>query len=219
MSCYSCGSHEHFGLDCDQRSIDRAAGVTGTTFSMKNASLYVDVNSLHLAISLPPRHHQMGVRSRHQPPEQADVNDDTEFFGPRVPRDDGSRTQIRFTGNGLESGQYSATATSSGAANYQYTGNPPYQTHDQYTPEHFARGSLNHPPQGPHPPQQRGFSLGGQGFARGGGGNSYRPSQRPPPARGGSSSISIRGRGNSGGASVYQPMPSAAKKAWTQHRL
>lgn len=222
VSCYSCGSNRHYGLDCDLRSKYGQSGPTQTTFSWKNAEMYIDSNSPLLAISLSGVRHLSAPRNQYRPPEPTNTDVDTDFFRPRITRDEGSRRHIRFANNEFSRGQYFDNVVVSdrgGVApfpsyNHQVVG----RGDDHYAPDHRPKKRKPPPQQHGPNPQQRGP---GQGGSRGGrptsgpGSNNFaRGSQR---SRGGPPTIHLRGR-EVPRVDTYEPMPSAAKKAWSRYR-
>ncbi len=222
MSCYNCGSNLHYGAECKLKPSKNHHRSIAKTFSMENASQYIDESATDLAISLLASKYPQGPLRRREPKgkerDQEQSDDDPErFIRPKVARDDGQGSHIRI-GNGK--GRRSKRGKRSDEK-------PQEMAIDTYPPPPAAQGqgnSFNHSGERPPlPPQDASFSSyrhdprPRQDSYHPPHGDSWRPPlpAGPPPT---SQFPPKDTRPREQRLHLYQPMPSAGKNAWKKHR-
>lgn len=226
VSCYNCGSNLHFGLECQLQRVDGPIKSNWTSFSWENARRFIDYGSANVGISLlaPPQIKER-IRARQQPrPSELTKNDDdpVQFIRPSVIRDDGRASHIRF--DNLEFRRAPSPRT-------RDFGDRPVSPHyayggvrmDDRKSSSYRPGPANS--NGPGYPTYDGPRQGhGPVISRNQESNypSRRDSwQRPPPDHppAYNDQRSMQNRSRRDTQVIYQPMPSAADKAWKKRRL
>ncbi|KAI9882550.1 MAG: hypothetical protein M1823_005697 [Watsoniomyces obsoletus] len=216
MSCYNCGSNLHYGMECKLKLTKTHGRSIVKTFSMANASQYIDETSTGQAISLLASKYPQGPLRRREPngkdQEEWQSEDDPEgFIRPKVARDDGQGFQIRGKGRRNKREKRSDPK-------------PQETSIDTYPPPRSAHGpgsSFND--MGERSAQESSLSFrGNDGRSRQDsynpqhGGDSWRPPlpAGPPPT----GHFQQTREPRQGGHDRYQPMPSAGRNAWKKHR-
>ncbi|KAI9810426.1 MAG: hypothetical protein M1826_003616 [Phylliscum demangeonii] len=239
VSCFSCGSNKHYGMDCPLRSRRQTGRPQSTTFSRENACRYLKDGGLSLppppAIQPgPPVRKSIGQRkfSAANEPEE----DYVEFFQPKVTKSADRGRPKRYPRSRGKGRTASAAASGRGASAPQplpRRPNPPAKEHREPAVRTASSGRGSTLPRRPNlPPKEHReleFRVGKRqrSPAADEGSRSTRPvfqgdgwsppALEPPsfPRNGGGTRASSRGSAYL----TYRPMPSSARNAWAQHSL
>ncbi|OAX85052.1 hypothetical protein ACJ72_00582 [Emergomyces africanus] len=216
ISCSHCTSNRHLIGDCPTRNFP----MNSSSFSLKqyDPSMFSNLNTFPVSISGRGNSKQNNsgykirgnARGRSPSPESDGAFGRPDSWNPTINRSP-PRGHIRFSdgiGRGMnlddDTPRHQGSASGSRNANDYRRG---YRDRDQYLGRNTRQRSLS-PIR--HPIRQNNGASSWQPKGRGGGG-------------GGGGSHGHRGRGRGGrGASkreTYRPLPSAAQKAWDQHRF
>ena len=213
VSCFGCGSSQHYGMDCRYRSRSNPKRAAAATFSLKNAELFVnDSSSFAAALGLNPNANAGANASSGEI-----VGDYADFIRPKVMRNGGEGSQIRFGNNSFNNSpafHAQSSATSQGAPYRPSYGPISYNQADAYRPDY---GASNRPLSTQH---ESPYPVYGHGSAAVQRRDSWHPPPPGPPlVSWHHGSLRTQGVGRGVSNQSYRPMPSAAKNAWKKHRV
>ena len=215
-SCYRCGSHRHYGVDCTFAGANNRAKTPGSTFSTENAYRYLDDATEALSIApantTPSQMPRKSSRKKDHPEKAESEDEPANFIRPKIARNEARSRYINFRPPPFGPQGVSADESSS---------RPAYRS-DQYDSGSLRqeRGSYYRP----DPPQAEPAYVRGPGTSQ----IPTRPSRREigrapsaysPPASMDTYSGGGYGQGQERKNDTYRPMPSAARSAWKKHRI
>ncbi len=231
VSCFNCGSNLHFGFDCQLRRPTGPQQIQGETFAWLNASRYVDYDSSAVGFSILGSAQAKELERRYQKKTQADAatNDDdpTTFIRPRVQRDGGRTSHIRFGDSGAKQGSsYRPHNLPERPAGYEHNYSYRHGGMSRHAPSQFGDPAARAPGTAGYDhllPDSNArfrtdFSMPGSGSGNRPRGDRWQPAPPPGPPPPGRAAAGGAGRQPPKSQGSYRPMPSAGKRAWRKHR-